>query len=71
VSNIEVFGEPPVFFARSNFMISELRACETRLWPGWCAYRLRGHAGSGLQIEVKQLNLLDCDQNLRNPSFLL
>jgi hypothetical protein len=55
---------------RSNFLISEFRAGETRLWPGWCGYRLcRGR--SGLQIEVKQLNLLDCDQNLRNPSFLL
>jgi 3-phenylpropionate/cinnamic acid dioxygenase small subunit len=70
VSNIEVFGTPAAPFARANFLITEFRAGETRLWPGWCGYRLR-RAGSALQIEVKQLNLLDCDQNLRNPSFLL
>jgi 3-phenylpropionate/cinnamic acid dioxygenase small subunit len=71
LSNIEVFGTQAAPFARSNFLISEFRAGETRLWPGWCGYRLRRHASSGLQIEVKQLNLLECDQNLRNPSFLL
>jgi hypothetical protein len=35
-----------------------------------CAHRLRPGNG-GLRIEVKQVNLVDCDQNLRNPSFIL
>lgn len=63
VSNVEVF-EP--MLVRCNFLLSEFRAGETRLWAGWCGYRLK----DGL-IEVKQVNLVDCDQNLRNPSLLL
>jgi len=63
VTNIEVFENS---MARSNFLISEFRSGETRRWAGWCGYRLKD-----CKIEVKQVNLLDCDQNLRNPSLLL
>jgi 3-phenylpropionate/cinnamic acid dioxygenase small subunit len=63
VSNVEVFEN---MMLRSKFMVSEFRAGETRLWAGWCGYRLK----DGL-IDVKQVNLVDCDQNLRNPSLLL
>ena len=62
VTNVEVFRADLV---RANFLISEFRAGETRLWSGWCGYRLREG-----RIEVKQANLIDCDQNLRNPSFI-
>ncbi len=62
VSNIEVFGRGRV---RSTFLLTEFRAGETRLWSGWCGYRLREG-----KIEVKQVNLVDCDQNLRNPSLI-
>ena len=27
--------------------------------------------GAGWKILVKQINLIDCDRNLRNPSLLL
>ena len=63
VSNVEVFENMMV---RCNFLLSEFRAGETRLWSGWCGYRLKDW-----KIEVKQVNLIDCDQNLRNPSLLL
>ena len=63
VSNVQVFEREMV---RANFLVSELRAGEPRLWAGWCGYRLQ--AG---KIEVKQVNLVDCDQNLRNPSLIL
>lgn len=63
VSNVEVFEHMMV---RCNFMLNEFRSGETRLWSGWCGYRLRDW-----KIEVKQVNLIDCDQNLRNPSILL
>lgn len=66
VSNVEVFEGPMV---RSNFLISEFRSGESRLWSGWYGHRLT-RTSSGLSIEVKQVNLIDCDQNLRNPSIL-
>jgi benzoate/toluate 1,2-dioxygenase beta subunit len=62
MTNVEVFRADLV---RANLLISEFRAGETRLWSGWCGYRLREG-----RIEVKQVNLIDCDQNLRNPSFI-
>jgi 3-phenylpropionate/cinnamic acid dioxygenase small subunit len=64
VTNIARVGERKV---RANFIVSEFRAGETRFWSGWYGYRL---AADG-KVEVKQVNLLDCDQHLRNPSILL
>ena len=56
---------------RSNFLISEFRVDGTRILSGWCGHRLvRATSGSWL-IEVRQVNLIDCDQNLRNPSIVL
>jgi 3-phenylpropionate/cinnamic acid dioxygenase small subunit len=72
VSNVEVFQarEKQGLMVRSSFMLSEFRAGETHLWSGWCGHRLTLRNG-GYQINVKQVNLIDCDQNLRNPSFVL
>jgi benzoate/toluate 1,2-dioxygenase beta subunit len=72
VSNVEVFRtqERSVLMARSNFLISELRAGESRMLSGWCGHRLRRRQ-VGWAIEAKQVNLIDRDQNLRNPSILL
>lgn len=66
VGNVEVF---PGLMVRSTFVMTEFRAGETRLWSGWGAHRLKRTA-QGLRIDVKQLNLLNCDQNLPNPSAL-
>jgi len=71
VSNIEVFPHSDdSVMVRSSFLVSEWRAGYKQLWSGWCGHRLR-YRGGRYEIEVRQVNLIDCDQNLRNPSFLL
>jgi hypothetical protein len=55
---------------RSTFVITEFRAGETRRLAGWCGHRLAQQDDRWL-ILVKQVNLLDCDQHLHNPSVLL
>jgi benzoate/toluate 1,2-dioxygenase beta subunit len=72
VSNVEVFdsGVDGILMVRSNFLINEFRAGEGRGLAGWCGHRLR-RAGDGFEILVKQVNLLECDQNLRNPSIII
>ena len=72
VSNVEVFAtmEDAVRMARSNFLLQELQGNEARLLSGWCGYRFVFRQGRW-QIAVKQINLLGCDQPIRNPSMLL
>ena len=72
VSNVEVFAGPSdaVCMVRSSFLITEFRGGDTRQFAGWNAHRL-ARTGDAWKILVKQLNLIDCDQNLRNPSILL
>jgi len=66
VSNVEVFRAAERLMVRSNLLLTEFRAGETRTLAAWCAHRL----ASG-KIEAKQMNLLERDQSLRNPSILL
>ncbi len=72
ISNVEVFatGRDAVRMVRSNFLISEFRVDGTRTLSGWCGHRLVQQDGQWL-IAVRQVNLIDCDQNLRNPSIIL
>jgi 3-phenylpropionate/cinnamic acid dioxygenase small subunit len=72
ISNIEVFATDQSFvrMVRSNFLISEFRVDGTRFLSGWCGHRLVSNAGAW-QIRVRQVNLIDCDQNLRNPSIII
>ena len=72
VSNIELFStaDPDIVMTRSNFLTVEFRAGETRIWAGWAGHRLRD-ATTHWRILVKQVNLIDYDQNLRNPSIVL
>jgi benzoate/toluate 1,2-dioxygenase beta subunit len=70
ITNVEVFragaeGEKRLM-VRSNLLMTEFRAGETRLLAAWCAHRLAGG-----KIEAKQINLVERDQSLRNPSVLL
>jgi benzoate/toluate 1,2-dioxygenase beta subunit len=37
---------------------------------GWTGHRLKQHDGRWL-IQCKQVNLINCDQSLRNPSIIL
>lgn len=70
VSNVEIFaGANTGLLVRSNLLITEFRVGETRQLAAWCGHRLRPSQGR-YEIEVRQVNLIDCDQNLRNPSVI-
>ena len=72
VTNVEVFStiRDDARMVRSNFMISEFWGDETRQLTGWAAHRLvRDYAG--WKIQTKQVNLIECDQSIRNPSIIL
>ena len=72
ISNTEVFAtnSSSIRMVRSNFLISEFRVDGTRFLSGWCGHRFVRENGSWL-IRVRQVNLIDCDQNLRNPSIVI
>jgi 3-phenylpropionate/cinnamic acid dioxygenase small subunit len=70
MSNVEVFRQDSARMVRSNFMISEFRVDGTRYLSGWCGHRFVEADGRWL-IQARQVNLIDCDQNLRNPSIVL
>ena len=72
VTNVEVFdaGRRDTRMVRSNLLISEFRSFETRVLAGFCAYRFVKQDGRW-EIAVRQLNLIDCDQCIRNPSIVL
>jgi 3-phenylpropionate/cinnamic acid dioxygenase small subunit len=73
VSNVEVFATATdnVRMLRSNFLISEFWGDETRQLAGWAGHRVVHTGDGGWKIEVKQVNLLECDQSIRNPSIIL
>jgi benzoate/toluate 1,2-dioxygenase beta subunit len=72
VSNVAVFATAgdEIVMTRSNFFITEFQAGDYRTWAGWYGHRLR-RTGAGWEILVKQVNLINYDQNMRNPSITL
>ena len=72
ISNVEVFdaGRDEARMVRSNLLISEFRPEGIRFFSGWCGHRFVRHDGRWL-IAVRQVNLIDCDQALRNPSIVI
>ncbi len=70
VSNVELFATESahIVMARSNFLIAELLDGDLRHWAGWAGHRLQITA-DGYSILAKQVNLIDCDRNVRNPSI--
>jgi 3-phenylpropionate/cinnamic acid dioxygenase small subunit len=72
VSNVEVFRceRNDQHMVRSNFAISEFWDGEIRQLAGWAGHRFRKFGGAWL-ISAKQVNLLNCDQCIRNPSIVL
>ncbi|MET0278949.1 MAG: aromatic-ring-hydroxylating dioxygenase subunit beta, partial [Pseudorhodoplanes sp.] len=72
VSNVEVFSSAGVDqrMVRSNFSISEFWDGEIRVLAGWAGHRFR-RVGQSWLISAKQVNLLNCDQCIRNPSIIL
>jgi len=72
IANVEVFATAgdDVRMLRSNFLISEFWGDETRVLTGWAGHRVVREAG-GWKIQAKQVNLINCDQCIRNPSIIL
>ena len=72
VTNVEVFAtsRPDARMVRSNFLVTEFWGEETRILSGWTGHRIVETDGAW-RIEVKQVNLIDCDQCIRNPSIIL
>jgi 3-phenylpropionate/cinnamic acid dioxygenase small subunit len=72
ISNVEVFAtdRDSVRMVRANFLITEFWGDETRILSGWAGYRIVAQDG-GWKIQAKQVNLLECDQCIRNPSIIL
>ena len=72
ITNVEVFQATSADrrMVRSNFLISEFRPDGVRFLSGWCGHRFIERGGRW-EIEVRQVNLIDCDQNLRNPSIVI
>jgi 3-phenylpropionate/cinnamic acid dioxygenase small subunit len=72
VANVEVFRGKSAEqrMVRSNFIISEFWDNEIRTLCGWAGHRFRKATGDWL-ISAKQVNLLNCDQCIRNPSIIL
>jgi benzoate/toluate 1,2-dioxygenase beta subunit len=72
ITNVEVFtgARGSARMVRSNFLISEFWGDETRLLSGWSGHRFVERDGRW-EIEAKQVNLLECDQSIRNPSIIL
>jgi 3-phenylpropionate/cinnamic acid dioxygenase small subunit len=72
VSNVEVFStsRDDQRMVRSNFTINEYWDGEIRVLAGWAGHRFRWLNGEWL-ISAKQVNLLNCDQCIRNPSIIL
>src|SRR5208282_5260743 len=72
ITNVEVFStvRDDARMLRSNFLISEFWGDETRQLTGWAAHRAVRDL-VGWKIQAKQVNLIECDQSIRNPSIIL
>jgi len=72
ITNIEVFtaGSESARMLRSNFLISEFWGDETRILSGWAGHHVI-RDDSNWKILAKQVNLIECDQCIRNPSIIL
>jgi 3-phenylpropionate/cinnamic acid dioxygenase small subunit len=72
IANVEAFraDREEVRMLRSNFLISEFWGDETRVLTGWAGHRVV-REGENWKIQAKQVNLIDCDQCIRNPSIIL
>jgi benzoate/toluate 1,2-dioxygenase beta subunit len=72
ITNVEAFrtDRDEACMLRSNFLISEFWGDETRVLTGWAGHRVVREDG-GWKIQAKQVNLIDCDQCIRNPSIIL
>lgn len=72
ISNVSAFATslPDTLMVRSSFLTTEFQAGDKRSYTGWYGHKI-SRQGDEWKILVKQVNLIDCDQNLRNLSVIL
>jgi 3-phenylpropionate/cinnamic acid dioxygenase small subunit len=72
ITNVELFRgrTDETRMVRSNFMISEFWDSEIRMLSGWAGHRFVSTNGEW-KMSAKQVNLINCDQCIRNPSIIL
>ncbi len=72
ISNVSAFStsDENVLMLRSTFLTTEFQAGDKRTYTGWYGHKIGSEEGEW-KILVKQVNLIDCDQNLRNLSIIL
>ena len=72
ISNVEVFSaaDNEIYMVRSIFQLMELQGQVKTNWHGWVGHQIRDK-GDQFEILVKQVNLINYDQNLHNPSIIL
>jgi benzoate/toluate 1,2-dioxygenase beta subunit len=72
IGNVEVFrtARDNTTMVRSTFFISEFWSGETRVLTGSYGHRCVEIDGQWL-IQCKRVDLIECDQSLRNPSIVL
>ncbi len=72
ITNVELFRgrNDETRMVRSNFIISEFWDSEIRMLSGWAGHRFVSVNGEW-KMSAKQVNLINCDQCIRNPSIIL
>ena len=71
VTNVEVFAaQARRPHGALEFSDQRVPSDGVRFLSGWCGHRFVERGGRWL-IAVRQVNLIDCDQNLRNPSIVI
>ena len=72
VNNVTVFSteNKNVLMIYTTFLITEFQAGDKRTYTGWYGHKIRSK-NNQWDIVAKQVNLIDCDQNLRNLSIIL
>lgn len=72
ITNVELFRgrTNETRMVRSNFVISEFWDSEIRMLSGWAGHRFVSVNGVW-KMSAKQVNLINCDQCIRNPSIIL
>ena len=72
ISNVEVFSteNKNILMLRATFLITEFQAGDKRTYSGWYGHKIR-YENDKWNIVAKQVNLINCDQILRNLSIIL
>ncbi|WP_338472927.1 aromatic-ring-hydroxylating dioxygenase subunit beta [Niallia sp. XMNu-256] len=56
---------------RANFILYELRTGTVRSYAGWYGYKVIKENQEWKKVDLKMVNLIDCDQGHENLTFML